>query len=431
MARSRPSTPVSELEPKPTIDDRDLSPRERHGSRGAGPRPGEDRADELRRKGAFYDGEHVEVVSAFTTGVSEDGTIEGEAEIRPTDYSETTPVPYSELELPSDGVMRSLAREDTTRVPAYYEAEIDARERIAEDCPVDVYCSSANRFWGWKYKLVSYYKAAERISDSGGEIIVDSGVNRWGSPDDVLAAAAEVDADYVMATDVTGMEDPTNDYHNPAMPNVDDAPGRNEFTDRRTEASGVFDAALEGIEMFMERARELGIEDRVILPIQPPYTDFLDACAERGWLDEVGYVAVGGLLTINDVADRIDALREVRSYLGDGFRIHALAPGRDAEMIDALRENPSLVDSLDNSTPEQAPANDKLPGASGTQTRHQFPRGEGTSVLRGVAAAMIALETAQMLSGKCDPVETWPDRYGETVTPGDDDQAKIEDWAAN
>ncbi|MFC6770003.1 hypothetical protein ACFQDD_00435 [Halorubrum pallidum] len=430
MARSHTSTPVSELEPKAHVDDRELSPWERHGTRGAGARLGEDRAGELRRKGAFYEGNHVEVVAAVTTGVSSDGTIEGEAEIRPTDYSETVTVRYGDLELPSDAAMRSLNREDTTRVPAYYEAEIDARERVAEDCPVDVYCSSANRFWGWKYKLVSYYNAAERISDSGGEIIVDSGVNRWGSPDDVLAAAAKVDADYVVATDVTGMEVPAKDYHNPAMPGVD-AGESSKFTDRRGDAGGVFNAALEGIRRFMERARELGIEDRVILPIQPPYIDFLDACAERGWLDEVSYVAVGGLLTIDDVADRIDALREVRSYLGDDFRIHALAPGRDAEMIDALRENPSLVDSLDNSTPEQAPANDKLPGASGTQTRHQFPRGDDTSVLRGVAAAMIALETAQMLSGKCDPVETWPDRYDEPVRPSDDSQAQIEDWAAD
>lgn len=366
----------------------------------------------------FMTTERVEVVSLSLSTET--------ARIRPTDSPTTEPEPVSFDELApltaTDKRAERRKANGTFRAgpPKYYIEELKRREEILEACPIDVYCSSVNPAWGWPDKLMSYYEARPGVTDSCETLIIDSGYNRWGSPEDVLAAAAKTDADYVIATDVTSFEDPENRAHNDAMPSpADDG------------ISDWFEAALEGIRRFMIRARELSIEDRVILPIQPPYDEFLDACKARGWLSDVEYVSVGGLLGIDDVEDRIDALHRIRDRLGSDYKIHALAPGRNPEMMIELRENPGLIDSLDNSTPERAPGNDKIPDASGKQTNHFFPRGTHASTLRGRAAALIALETAQMLSPLCNADETFEVLQDDDQPNDDDDgvQASISDWA--
>lgn len=418
------STPVPELDPRDPEELREnLSAYQKHGTRGARD-PGETVAEELERKGAIYDGDFVSVLNAFTFGVDPDGYLQGEAEITHSQFEDPVTVSYIDLELPSDQTVKTLGPDLTKSLPAYYAEELTRREAVIDACPIDIYCSSINPAWGWPHKLMSYYEARPGAAESCETLIIDSGFNRWGSPDDVLAAAAKTDATYVMATDVTGLEDPEKRDHNSAMPSTDD-PGI------ETQQ----DAALEGIQRFMERADELGIDHRVILPLQPPYDDFMDACERRGWLDRVDYVSVGGLLTINDVQDRIKALHTVRDRLGDDYKIHALAPGRDPAMMAELQDHPDLIDSLDNSTPEQAPGNDKIPDASGEQTRHFFPRGTHASTLRGAASVMVALETAQMLSPLCNAEDT----YGEVLDSYDDEeeaepasedpQREIQDWA--
>ena len=183
----------------------------------------------------------------------------------------------------------------------------------------------------------------------------------------------------------------------------------------------------------MDRARELGILDRVMLPVQPDYLEFLDACDARGWLDEVSHLSIGGMLDISDVEDRIDALHDVRARLGDDYHIHALAPSTDPEMIRELRGNPHLVNSLDVSTPERAPANDKIPDASWVQDRHFFPRGTKSSTIRAQASVLISVQLAHMLSPLCKD-ETFKD-----VLKGDDggespnsgSNRTIDEWAAS
>ena len=415
------STPVSDLEPREPLVNRDydqqqLDEYERHGTRGADPKIDETVEDELVRKGVLYHGQHVNVFEATTLGLDRDGTLTGEVVIQQSSYDDPEVVAYDDVELPSKATMRRLAPDRLTNVPAYYAEEIARKEAIIDACPIDVYCSSINPAWGWPWKLQSYYEARPGASDSCETLIIDSGFNRWGSPEDVLQAAAKTDADLVMATDVTGLEDPSLRDHNDAMPDTGDT----------------FQDALTGIQRFMNRAHELGILDRVMLPIQPDYLEFLDACEARGWLDEVSYVSVGGMLDISDVEDRIDALHDVQARLGDDYHIHALAPSTEPEMLRELRNTPHLVDSLDVSTPERAPANDKIPDASWVQDRHFFPRGTKSSTIRAQASALISVQLAHMLSPLCK------DETFEEVLEGDDgadcpesgSNRTIDEWAA-
>jgi hypothetical protein len=366
-------------------------------------------ADLLERRGAFFEGELVEVVSATMAGASPDGTPEGEALVRQSVYESPQYVSLGELAVPARHELRRELNA-TTQVPEMYECAIRKREQVIDACPIDFYTASSQRSWAWPWKLTSYHEARPNARKTSDTLVVDSGVKAWGSPDDVLQAAANVEADWVFATDVTGMEDPGKSHHNAA-----------EYPDPE-EYGSVFDAAMEGLRRFMERAREVGCLDKTVLPIQPDYVEFLEACDERGWLDEVGYIAVGGLLTISDVNERIEALRDVREYVGDEMDIHALAPGTDLRMMWELRQHPELVDSLDVSTPERATSNNKLPDATwgyglnaDDQAKHVFPRGEGVSIVRGVGAELVSLQAVHML-GMADDA-AWEEAFTEADAP--------------
>lgn len=350
-------------------------------------------ADVLERRGAYFGDDHVEVVTASITGSTQTGAPEGEALIRTSAFKSPMWVCFSELEVPERADLRTHLDPETVRVPSMYEAAIMKREEIIDACPIGVYTSSTRQSWAWPWKLNSFHHARPAARRTCETLVVDSGVRAWGRPETVLNAAAKVDADWVFATDVTGMEDSSRDYHD-----------ADAYPDPEVHGS-VFDAAFAGIAMFMEKAREIGCLDKVILPIQPDYVEFLTACDDRGWLDEVSYIAVGGLLAVGEVDGRIDALRDVREYVGEDMNIHALAPSTHPAMLWALRQNPSLVDSLDVSTPESATGSNKLPDATWRQARngriqgkHLFPYGTNASTIRGVGAEMVSLQLAQMLS---------------------------------
>lgn len=349
---------------------------------------------ELEERGAMFQGEQVIIHEAHPADSVTESTespppFEGEAVIQSTPFETPTLVEIQDLDpIPR---YRNVGDRFADRIPQYYEREINEKEKIADTTPIDVYCSSVNPRWGWRWKILSYYEANRpAVRDSCETLIIDSGFNRWGSPEDVLEAAARMDADYVFATDVTGLEDPSNRGHNPSMPSPDD-PG----------IDNQFDAALRGIELFMERARELDILEKVILPIQHPYLDFLEVADDRGWLDEVSYIALGGLKRVDDVDRRIEALHAVREYVGSDMDIHALAPGTEPRMLRELRDNPGLIDSLDNSTPEKAPASNKVPDASWTQHKHLMPFGDDVSTVRAQFSGSIAVQFAHMISPLC------------------------------
>ncbi|ERJ05127.1 hypothetical protein HLRTI_002926 [Halorhabdus tiamatea SARL4B] len=373
----------------------------------------------------MFQGEQVIVHDAERADSVIEGTetpppFEGKAVIQPSPFETPDLVDIDDLDpIPK---YRNVGGRFADRIPAYYQREIEEKEKIADSTPIDVYCSSINPRWGWRWKLVSYYEATRpAVRDSCETLIIDSGFNRWGSPDDVLEAAAKMDADYVFATDVTGMENPSNKHHNPDMPSPDDA-----------GIDSQFEAALRGIELFMERARELDILKKVILPIQHPYVDFLEAADDRGWLDEVGYIALGGLKRVDDVDRRIEALHTVREYVGRDMDIHALAPGTEPKMLRELRDNPDLIDSLDNSTPEKAPASNKIPDASWTQHKHLIPFGDDVSTVRAQFSGSIAVQFAHMISPLCD------DRtFEEVIEDVQDDQPRndaiksLDEWASS
>ena len=312
---------------------------------------------------------------------------------------------------------------DRVDLPAYYAEEIRRRERIARECPVDVYSSSVNAAWGWPWKLTSSNERRQTTRKSAGTVMVDPGFRNPACSPEIAHAAWKVDADYVLMKDIS----PEHALHG-------DAEDRH-LVSLDTSANCVdwyreLRAAAENGETVHVGRWQVAHSAAPVVPLQPPYAETVAAAAEdrerRGGTvnlladDDIQYYAAGGLLSIASVDERIEELQFLRDALGDA-KIHALAPGTNPVMIRALRENADLVDSLDVSTPENAPANGKLPDVDWKQHKIRMTAGTDSSITRGQYAAGIAVELARQLTpGKFD--------RREDVSDCGDAQTEISAW---
>jgi|GEM_PF-7035007 len=284
-----------------------------------------------------------------------------------------------------------------------YEQEIDAREDIVEACPIDIYVASINPYWAYPNKLMSYYETRPGVRDSCRQVIVDSGKTRIGNMSEIIQAAIDMDADQVIPPDPTPYTD-----------------GYDELTPHGH--------AEEQAQHYWEWYRE-DVDGTILLPIHPPYQRFIEELgrwdpghilgyeddpyfdypstpeAEERYLAGVEHysltydligaadgVAVGSLLGL-DVFEQITALKQVREAVGPYKHVHALSPTPRPEMLLFLRRNPGIIDSLDLSTPETAPAGNKLPDLRFyPQMKYLFPPAHANiSPVRGAASTMIAL----------------------------------------
>lgn len=301
---------------------------------------------------------------------------------------------------------------ETVEVPAYYAREIREREQIARGCPINVYASSINSRWGWPYKLNSSRERRERARDSADTFIVDPGAFNPACTLEVGHAAWKTDADHVLARDLP----PTHQH-------LGDIDGRHLKSVMVSENYVAQHRAMRRADSYRVGQWECANDADVIVPIQPPYEESLAAmCQTREYDatvtvdgtpcrdpegteavnliadDDIDYYAVGGLLSIDDVDERIRSIQYLRDQLGTDVRLHALAPGTDPEMIRALRENADLVDSIDVSTPETAPSKGKIPDRGWKQQKVNVTGGTDSTTVRAAASARIALELARQLT---------------------------------
>jgi hypothetical protein len=99
---------------------------------------------------------------------------------------------------------------------------------------------------------------------------------------------------------------------------------------------------------------------RAYIPLQPPYDEHV---AEVYPIIEESHLPhrymLGGLANALP-EERIDGLLAFRAEIGDGPVAHGLGWGLDDELVATLRDEPTLLDSVDNSSPSQAVQNDQI-----------------------------------------------------------------------
>lgn len=275
--------------------------------------------------------------------------------------------------------------------PATYEREMAERRHIVESCPVDIYCSSINPRWSYPHRLMSYWEARNSVADAAETIMIDSGFQRYGNMKRILEAVEKVDADFMILPDVT-----------PHFYAYDDIPPQ---------------SRVKEFARHCKRYERKQLETNVLLPLHTPFEESLDALQDPSLLEgEDNYVPEGqSLLETYDgvaiglkrmpVSERIEVLGLLERRLPSEKHVHALSPGTELEMLGFLRENPHMVDSLDISTPESAPANNKIPDNEWHQHKVPFPSGTDVSTLRAIRTIEIALRLNFMLSDLCNDSE--------------------------
>ncbi|QLG30153.1 hypothetical protein HUG10_21435 (plasmid) [Halorarum halophilum] len=323
---------------------------------------------------------------------------------------------------------------------AIYDQELDAREDIIEACPIDIYVSSINPYWGYPHKLMSYYETRPGVRDSTRQVIIDSGKRKIGNMSEIKQAARDMHAHQMIPPDPT----PYTDGYDELTPESHAEELAEHYWDWYTD----------------------DIDTRLLMPIHPPFTHFVDelrhwdpgrilgfeddpyfdypktAAEEERYLagvehfsltydliDAVDGVAVGGLLSLG-VHEQIAALKAVRNAVGPDSHVHALSPTPRPEMLLFLRKNPGVIDSFDLSTPETAPGGNKLPDVRFyPQIEYLFPPAHANiTPIRGVASTMIALLLNFWLSPwvKEEALMEMLDEHYEWVEPEPDGQTDLD-----
>lgn len=197
-------------------------------------------------------------------------------------------------------------------------------EVLLEACPVKIFAASSLKH-PWPYRLqnaaecypASFWRSQDRIMDSAiGEDL---------SNGDVLRHAIERHATAVVAKDYLHDQQAT--------------------TESITEFAGLHDPE---------------VHPRAYIPLQPPYDEHVAEVypiIEESHLDH--RYMLGGLATAAP-AERIDELLAFRREVGEEPIAHGLGWGLDDELVATIRDEPPLLDSVDNSSPAQAAQNGQI-----------------------------------------------------------------------
>lgn len=197
--------------------------------------------------------------------------------------------------------------------------------RLVDHAHIELYLSAqdgARIYWPWRMEppkeaTTSYRNACERyIIDSDPQ---DDDVTNQ----DALDTALRVDAEVCSLQDV--------------------------YQDK--------DATVETLLEGLAAADSHDFDGMLLLPLQEPYVECWREIGEPTdhWL------GIGGLKDAND-ADRINATKSLRSAVGEDAWIHGFGWGPRDSLAATIRNDPTLLDSVDYSTPVRSAPRDMTPG---------------------------------------------------------------------
>jgi hypothetical protein len=153
---------------------------------------------------------------------------------------------------------------------------------------------------------------------------------------------------------------------------IDSAPQREDITTRdaldtghRLDAEVVSladvyqdkDATVNALTQGLAVADNHPFNGTLLLPLQEPFVE----CYRELGEPHGDWIGLGGLKNASDHA-RIKAAREFRGYVGPDVHIHGFGWGPREELAAAIRETPTMLNSLDYSTPVRDAPRDVTPG---------------------------------------------------------------------
>jgi len=239
---------------------------------------------------------------------------------------------------------------DTWPSPTYMG--ISYRKDLIKACPVDIYIGSNMATYWYPYRCQDVTHAWQRVRWVGNwGYILDSDYNDESvTNDDIIETALEIDPQYVVPKDYPG--EPRRTFHS----TID----------------------------FIDKWDDVDHPARVLVPLQPPYEESYPA------VDQYDNYALGGLKG-RSASEQVDHLKRARAVMDDDDYVHAFGLGASRDLVDAIRADPDLVDSLDLSTPERMAKNQTWPDRDWTQAQSYVCSGPMSTIVRGAIALGIAL----------------------------------------
>lgn len=208
-------------------------------------------------------------------------------------------------------------------------------------CPIDIYVAS-NMAYPYPYKLGKPEHQKPRIRDSCTTWIQDSGIGDETTNKQVLELAKKYEADFVI---------PCDELHNQQ-------------------------ATTEAVYEFLELYDDSDVRATPLIPLQPPYDKHYKQLP-----DHAAY-CLGGIAFDYTAREQVEAIHNFRSVAGSTPYVHALGVGGSMTVVNALTNQPGLVQSVDCSTPEQAAINGSVIDTQLKQKSIEILTGKGSSAGR-------------------------------------------------
>lgn len=229
-------------------------------------------------------------------------------------------------------------------------------------CQIWIGGSENDRF-DYPYRLSPVDRVGDRIRNASQQLMIDSSINDPSLTNkEVLEKAIEYDAQYVVPKDYWGEIDQTQ----------------------------------ESLMEFHRLYQQSECEATVLWPLQPPHDEHYYRYED--FFSKVSHFAVGGVKDA-DPDEQIEAVKTVREIVGPYKYVHGLGMGCSKRIIDAIRENHNLMNSMDNSTFERLPGFGKIADASWKQQKIDMPNGDDVFTLNAIQTEfMVYLANYQLTS---------------------------------
>lgn len=226
--------------------------------------------------------------------------------------------------------------------------------RLVDAAHVELYLSGsdgARIYWPWRMEPPK--EASRSYRNACEKYVIDSDPLRPSvTTEDVFNAGVQYGAEIVSLVDYV----PFDVYERELDPEQDEQDWK-AYQKLKNEYGSGFSATIDSVKQGLRDYQDHPFDGTLLIPLQAPYAECYRGIGEpRGH-----WIGIGGLKDASDMP-RINAAREVRE-VAPGEHIHGFGWGPRPELARQIRRNPSLLDSLDYSTPVQsAPYEDSTSG---------------------------------------------------------------------
>jgi len=210
-------------------------------------------------------------------------------------------------------------------------------DEVTNACFLDYYLSANEGCRSnWKLRMQPVHESNPSYREAADKYIIDSAILRPEIDNsDALDEAKRLEADAVLLADYL----PFHLYNEDKL----NREAKRKIQHLRDSFDSNYEASIHSIKKGMKIANEHDFSGKIIIPLQPPHIDF--------W-KEVGkpdVVAIGGVKD-EPAKVKVNAAKKVRRAVGDDTYVHGLGYGATEEIVQAVRENPKLLDSIDSQT---------------------------------------------------------------------------------